>query len=182
MRARTAQWVAGCTAAGSVALIGGGVALAYLNRHLVPASLTGWTVSNVSRASDERGRPGSGLCPCVPAPGEPDWLAVPGGGPGVGPERLFGPVRAARPWSRSGVLPGGPGVQLAIQCNPEWSRSLRLPFCSCSPMRHVRSRRAGALLRGFIGHGVRARHGMAAYRRNSVVGAHVHLIQSGDRG
>ena len=48
MRAQTAQWVAGCTAAGSVALIGGGVALAYVNRHLVPASLTGWTVSNVS--------------------------------------------------------------------------------------------------------------------------------------
>ena len=48
MRARTARWVAGCTAAGSVALISGGVALAYLNRHLVPASLTGWTVSNIS--------------------------------------------------------------------------------------------------------------------------------------
>jgi hypothetical protein len=48
VRARTAQWVAGCTAAGSVALIGGGVALAYVNRHLVPASLTGWTVSNIS--------------------------------------------------------------------------------------------------------------------------------------
>ena len=48
MRARTARRVAGCTAAGSVALIGGGVTLAYLNRHLVPASLTGWTVSNIS--------------------------------------------------------------------------------------------------------------------------------------
>jgi hypothetical protein len=31
-----------------VALIGGGVALAYLNRQLVPASMTGWTVSNIS--------------------------------------------------------------------------------------------------------------------------------------
>ena len=48
MRARTARRVAGCTAAGSVALIGGGVALAYLDRHLVPASLTNWTVSNIS--------------------------------------------------------------------------------------------------------------------------------------
>jgi hypothetical protein len=48
VRARTARRVAGCTAAGSVALIGGGVALAYLNRHLVPASLTGWTVTNIS--------------------------------------------------------------------------------------------------------------------------------------
>jgi N-terminal 7TM region of histidine kinase len=49
MRARTARWVAGCAAAGSVALIGGGVALAYVDRHLVPASLTGWTVSDVSQ-------------------------------------------------------------------------------------------------------------------------------------
>jgi hypothetical protein len=48
MRARTAPWVAGCTAAGSVTLIGAGVALAYADRHLVPASSTGWTVSNIS--------------------------------------------------------------------------------------------------------------------------------------
>ena len=48
MRARTAWWVAGCAAAGSVALIGGGLALAYVNRHLVPASLIGWTFSNTS--------------------------------------------------------------------------------------------------------------------------------------
>jgi len=40
--------VAGCTAAGSVTLIGAGVALAYADRHLVPASLTGSTVSNLS--------------------------------------------------------------------------------------------------------------------------------------
>ena len=48
MRARTARRIAGCTAAGSVALIGAGVALAYADRHLVPASSTGWTVSNIS--------------------------------------------------------------------------------------------------------------------------------------
>jgi len=48
MRARTARWVAGCVAAGSVALIGGGLALAYADRHLVPASMTDWTVSGVS--------------------------------------------------------------------------------------------------------------------------------------
>jgi hypothetical protein len=46
--ARTARWVAGCAAAGSVALMAGGVALAYADRHLVPASLTGWTFSNIS--------------------------------------------------------------------------------------------------------------------------------------
>jgi hypothetical protein len=48
MRARTASRVAGCAAAGSVALIGGTLALAYVDRHLMPASLTGWTVSNIS--------------------------------------------------------------------------------------------------------------------------------------
>jgi hypothetical protein len=37
-----------CAAAGSVALLGGGLALAYVDRQLVPASLTGWTVSNIS--------------------------------------------------------------------------------------------------------------------------------------
>jgi hypothetical protein len=48
MRARTARRVAGGAAAGSVALLGGGLALAYVDRQLVPASLTGWTVSGVS--------------------------------------------------------------------------------------------------------------------------------------
>jgi hypothetical protein len=40
--------VAGCAATVSVALIGGGLVLAYVDRHLVPASLTNWTVSNIS--------------------------------------------------------------------------------------------------------------------------------------
>jgi hypothetical protein len=48
MTARTARWVAGCVAAGSVALIGAGLALAYVDRHLLPASLTNWTISSVS--------------------------------------------------------------------------------------------------------------------------------------
>ena len=46
MRARTAWRVAGCAAASSVALTGGGLALAYVDRHLVPASQTGWTAAN----------------------------------------------------------------------------------------------------------------------------------------
>jgi hypothetical protein len=48
MRARTARWVPRCAVAGSLALFGGGLALAYVDRRLVPASLTGWTVSNIS--------------------------------------------------------------------------------------------------------------------------------------
>ena len=38
MRARTARWVAAWLAAGSIALIAGGMALAYLDRHLLSAS------------------------------------------------------------------------------------------------------------------------------------------------
>lgn len=48
MRARTAWRVAGCAAAGSVPLIGGGLALAYADRHLVPAGQTGWTAFKIS--------------------------------------------------------------------------------------------------------------------------------------
>jgi hypothetical protein len=48
LSARTARWVAGCAAAVSVALIGAGLALAYVDRHLLPASLTDWTFSSVS--------------------------------------------------------------------------------------------------------------------------------------
>jgi signal transduction histidine kinase len=47
MRAQTTRWVAGCAAAGSVALLAGGVALSYVDRHVLPAGLTGWDFSVV---------------------------------------------------------------------------------------------------------------------------------------
>ena len=47
MRARMAWWVAGGIAAGSVALMAGGLVLAYVGRHLVPAGLTNWDFSDV---------------------------------------------------------------------------------------------------------------------------------------
>ena len=47
MRARTARPVAGCAAAGSLALMAGGSILAYVDRHLVPASMTAWDFSDV---------------------------------------------------------------------------------------------------------------------------------------
>ena len=47
MRARTAQRVAGSIAAGSVALMAGGLVLAYVGRHRVPAGLTNWDFSDV---------------------------------------------------------------------------------------------------------------------------------------
>jgi hypothetical protein len=48
VRALTARWVPRCAAAGSVALLGAGLVLAYVDRHLLPASLDNWTVSNIS--------------------------------------------------------------------------------------------------------------------------------------
>src|SRR5215831_8051917 len=47
MRVQTARWVAGGAAAVSVALIAGALLLAYADRHLVPADLTGWNFSDV---------------------------------------------------------------------------------------------------------------------------------------
>ena len=41
MRARTAQWMAGGVAACSIALMAGGMILAYVDRH-VPAGVTNW--------------------------------------------------------------------------------------------------------------------------------------------
>ena len=47
MSAWTARRVAGCAAAGSLALMVGGLILAYVDRHLVPASVTYWDFSDV---------------------------------------------------------------------------------------------------------------------------------------
>ena len=47
MSARTARRVAGCAAAGSLALMVGGLILAYVDRLLVPASVTDWDFSDV---------------------------------------------------------------------------------------------------------------------------------------
>ena len=49
MRVLTARWVAGCIAAGSIALMAGALVLEYVDRDLLPASMTGWTFGNVSR-------------------------------------------------------------------------------------------------------------------------------------
>jgi len=43
----TARWVAGCTGAGSVALIAGGLALGYADRYLLPGRLATWDFSDV---------------------------------------------------------------------------------------------------------------------------------------
>ena len=150
MRARTARWVAGCTAAGSVALIGGGVALAYVDRHLVPASLTGWTVSNISVQLVNVAVSGRALS-LLPGAREPDWLAVPGGGSGAGPERLLAPVRAARAGRGPGVLASGPGGCLAVQRDlddPGRDAGICLLLFPTGHARSRRWRRAGWFIGG----------------------------------
>jgi signal transduction histidine kinase len=47
MKALTVRWAAGCAAVGSAALGAGALALAYVDRHRVPAGLTAWDFSNV---------------------------------------------------------------------------------------------------------------------------------------
>ena len=47
MRARAARWVAGCLAAGSIALMAGGMALAYVDRNSLSASTNTWDFSDV---------------------------------------------------------------------------------------------------------------------------------------
>ncbi len=48
VRARTAQWMAGGVAACSIALMAGGMILAYVDRHALPAGLTNWNFTYVS--------------------------------------------------------------------------------------------------------------------------------------
>ena len=48
MRVLRARWVAGCIAAGSIALMVGALVLEYVDRDLLPASMMGWTFGNVS--------------------------------------------------------------------------------------------------------------------------------------
>jgi len=47
MKALTTRWVASCIAAVSIALIISAMVLSYLNRHRVPADLSGWDFSGV---------------------------------------------------------------------------------------------------------------------------------------
>ena len=47
MSARTAWWGAAWLAVRSIALIAGGIALAYLDRHLLSAGASTWNFSNV---------------------------------------------------------------------------------------------------------------------------------------
>ena len=80
MRARTARWVAGCVAVGSLALMVGGVILAYADRHLVPANVTSWDVSDVFADVVNMAIPVMGFVLASKRPGNRiGWLALAAG-------------------------------------------------------------------------------------------------------
>ena len=80
MKARTAQRVAGCVAAGSLALMAGGLILAYVDRHLVPANVTNWDFSDVFGDVVNMASPVGGLVLVSRRPGNRiGWLALAAG-------------------------------------------------------------------------------------------------------
>ena len=77
MRAGTVRWVAGCVAAGSLALMAGGLILAYVDRHLVPASVTYWDFSDVFGDVVNMALPVGGFVLASRRPGNRiGWLAL----------------------------------------------------------------------------------------------------------
>ena len=80
MRAGTVRWVAGCAAAGSLALMAGGLILAYVDRHLVPASVTYWDFSDVFGNVVNMAIPVGGFVLASRRPGNRiGWLALAAG-------------------------------------------------------------------------------------------------------
>jgi hypothetical protein len=80
MRARTAGLAAGCVAAGSLALMAGGLILAYVDRHLVRASVSYWDFSNVFGDVVNMALPVGGFILVSRRPGNRiGWLALAAG-------------------------------------------------------------------------------------------------------
>src|SRR5260370_2492093 len=85
MTVRILRWATGCVAAVSVALVAGGVALAYVDRHLVPVS--GWDFSSVFEEASFIAIPAVGFVLASRRPGDRvGWILLGSGlvlGPGL---------------------------------------------------------------------------------------------------
>jgi hypothetical protein len=178
VRARTARWVAGCAAAGSVALIGGGLALAYLDRHLLSASLTNWTVSNVSGQVVNVAVPVTGF---VLASRRPEnrigWLFLVAG---LG----LATVSFANPYALHALVadPGSLPARRALAWLGYWIWQIPVAMLAflflLFPTGYVRSRR-WLPAAWFVGVAFALATG-AAHRRHPLVGAPVRLVRPGE--
>jgi hypothetical protein len=108
MRARTAGWVAGCVAAGSLALMAGGLILSYVDRHLVPASMTNWDFSDVLGDVANMALPVMGFVLASRRPGNRiGWLAL-AAGLTLGLSSFAGQYEQRALVAAPGSLPAGP--------------------------------------------------------------------------
>jgi hypothetical protein len=141
MRARTASWVAGCVAAGSLALMAGGLILAYMNRHLVPASMSNWDFSDVFGDVVNMAIPVMAFVLASRRPRNPiGWLAL-AAGLGLGLGRFTDQYGQRALVGAPGSLPAGP-VALWIST---WIWSISLAMVAfvflLFPTGRLRSRR-----------------------------------------
>ena len=110
MRPRTAGWVAGCAAAGSLALMVGGLILAYVDRHLVPANMTSWDFSDVFGDVVNMALPVGGFVLVSRRPGNRiGWLAL-AAGLTLGLSSFADQYEQRALVAAPGSLPGGPAA------------------------------------------------------------------------
>jgi hypothetical protein len=77
MRTSAARWTAGSVAVASVALMAAGLALAFADRHHVPASLTNWDFSDIAGDIEDLTIPGLAYLVASRRPRNPiGWLAL----------------------------------------------------------------------------------------------------------
>ncbi|HEX7269334.1 MAG TPA: histidine kinase [Streptosporangiaceae bacterium] len=110
MRARTARWVAGGIAAGSVALMAAGLVLAYVDRHALPAGVTSWDLANVFQNVVNLGVPVLGFALASRRPENPmGWLFL-AAGLALGLNAFAGPYGLHAVRVAPGSLPAGRAV------------------------------------------------------------------------
>jgi signal transduction histidine kinase len=107
MRAQTARWVAGSIAAASLALMAGGLALAYLDRHALSAAQTNWDFSDVFEDVVNMAIPVTGFVIASRRPGNRiGWMAL-AAGLALGLSRFAGQYGQHATVAAPGSLPAG---------------------------------------------------------------------------